>query len=375
MIKRKESFRRSAFTLVELLVVIAIIGILIGMLLPAVQQVREAARRTTCLNNMRQMGLAALNFESSNSRFPHAGQGFIPFTSDDSAGAAFGPVNGQENWSYLYQILPFMEANNLYNLRRTLGKKIDPVTGVGLFQSELPTMSCASRGSRFWLATNGDQHFIGDYVAYINWNPLEQFLVAQGSSVPVHTTPISGSFIHWQIGSIPTAADNHESRVWVGLISKGGNYDASAMVPNRVKKFAPVGFGKILDGSSNTALFVEKSARSDMYSPIGGPPNNVNHHQFGIYATSWGTLSYGQPAQGRPPVFPDSFRVTDGSGGINESLTNSLLNSGIGTAHPGAFNAVLGDGSTHSVSLDISSEDLYKLGHRADGQVINVNEL
>jgi len=67
------SSKRRGFTLVELLVVIAIIGILIGMLLPAVQQVREAARRTECLNNMRQLGLGAINFESAHMRFPSAG--------------------------------------------------------------------------------------------------------------------------------------------------------------------------------------------------------------------------------------------------------------------------------------------------------------
>ena len=102
---------RSGFTLVELLVVIAIIGILIAMLLPAVQQVREAARRITCANNFKQIGFAVHNYESAHRTFPDGGlnwaasrtmQGSIPTNAPD------------QDWGWLYQILPYLEQNDLY---------------------------------------------------------------------------------------------------------------------------------------------------------------------------------------------------------------------------------------------------------------------
>ena len=96
---------RNAFTLVELLVVIAIIGILIGMLLPAVQQVREAARRTTCANNLRQIALAAHNYESAHMELP---DGFVVNTGSG--------VHSYAYLSTLISIMPFMEENNLFQL-------------------------------------------------------------------------------------------------------------------------------------------------------------------------------------------------------------------------------------------------------------------
>ena len=97
------SKNRGGFTLVELLVVIAIIGTLVGLLLPAVQSAREAARRSACTNNMKQLGLGVLNFESARKRLPAASSG-----TGTSSTATIG------GYSWICAILPFLEETNLY---------------------------------------------------------------------------------------------------------------------------------------------------------------------------------------------------------------------------------------------------------------------
>ena len=93
--------QRNAFTLVELLVVIAIIGVLVGLLLPAVQSAREAARRMQCSNNMRQLGIAVHNYESAYKRLP--------------AGWSDWRRTGEPGWSWAAGLLPFMEGSNVHN--------------------------------------------------------------------------------------------------------------------------------------------------------------------------------------------------------------------------------------------------------------------
>ena len=103
--------KRPGFTLIELLVVIAIIAVLIGLLLPAVQSAREAARRAQCTNNLKQIGLGFMNFEST---YGHLPQG--PHDGDSTNNFACCNATGPEGWNHFFKILPFIEQQPVYNL-------------------------------------------------------------------------------------------------------------------------------------------------------------------------------------------------------------------------------------------------------------------
>ena len=138
--------KKQGFTLVELLVVIAIIGILMGMLLPAVQMIRESARRTTCANNIRQIGLAAAQYHDSKNRIPPAR------ATDNSV-------------SWMVYLLPYLEQGNLYNLFDIQEAYIfqDP----DAVATSIPIMNCPSRrGSQIsqYENTGGPVGACGDYV-------------------------------------------------------------------------------------------------------------------------------------------------------------------------------------------------------------------
>lgn len=113
---------RRGFTLIELLVVIAIIAILIGLLLPAVQKVREAAARLQCQNNLKQIGLAAMNYESTTGFYPPGS--FGPRADGRSPGS--GDFWSYQHFGGLVPILPYMEQDNIHKLLVAAGAKMDP---------------------------------------------------------------------------------------------------------------------------------------------------------------------------------------------------------------------------------------------------------
>jgi prepilin-type N-terminal cleavage/methylation domain-containing protein len=140
---RRAANRSIAFTLIELLVVIAIIAVLIGLLLPAVQKVREAGNRTQCMNNMKQIGLAMHNFEGAYGFLPPGGVTYPT----SSAAMAMGLTNGSPYSGALPLMLPYLEQGNLLNLYNMNLPWFDPANSslaTGVVQTHLKVAICPS---------------------------------------------------------------------------------------------------------------------------------------------------------------------------------------------------------------------------------------
>ena len=369
--QRSRPAGRTAFTLVELLVVIAIIATLIGLLLPAVQSAREAARRTQCKNHLKQVGLAILNLESATKTFPSGGISPYPKIEDyASGGRPFGPK--QQGLSWGFQVLPYMEQGSVHTIINTAQIAGTPIPGYFCPSRRGPTNYVNTDSAR--ISNQGISgpvtYWLQDYAA-VQPGPSRSedptrfaasIQLTPGSGNTLGTTRgCSAGYGFWGAGaSVMDFTPRNSQQLgnsytgFKGVIVRSSYFNKGGAGTDL--RYDPVvKIGKISDGTSKTMMIFEKRLRSG-----GGTASRQSDDDEG-WASGWDydtvRLTYCQPHADSPQ------EVT----GNNASFMTP------GAAHSAGFNAVFADGSVTTLYYSIDIETFNRLGHRSDGEVVNVD--
>jgi prepilin-type N-terminal cleavage/methylation domain-containing protein len=299
---------RRGFTLVELLVVIAIIGVLVALLLPAVQAAREAARRTQCANNLKQIGLASQNFHDTYLYLPPA---FIGDNSDTPAGNG-----GWATWGAL--ILPFAEGTNQFNKWDLRYRVVDQPPEA--YQAKVKMYFCPSRLPHV-LSKNDFKDpggSLSDYAA--SFGSDAQYINSNGAMIPNRPNIQT-------IGGVDT------------LVSWSGQLNLAA----------------ITDGTSHTTLVGEKHVR-----PNSLRGKNEDRSIFsGVRNTHRRMMGLSPDGLEQRPLMPANAQST------------ANANSSFGSSHPGIVQFAFCDGSVRSLPLNTSITNLTRYVVRNDGEVIS----
>ncbi|HZN34363.1 MAG TPA: DUF1559 domain-containing protein [Pirellulaceae bacterium] len=313
--------RKLGFTLVELLVVIAIIGVLVALLLPAVQAAREASRRTKCSNHLRQQALACHTHHDSLGFFPTAGR--QDYTQGRDAANPFATGVAQR-WHWRYQILPYLEQENTF---RIATDSVIRVTAV-------PTYNCPSRRP----PTLVGAVLLVDYAGNggTSWCPADR----QDT---------------WNGTIVPSSLNNN--------------------TPWRLCRIADV-----TDGTSNTLLLGEKFVPVDHYRTAlawgDNEPwlqgNRWIHTRHAIHQPRMDIRATTATQEVVPPTAPTPGFCGPWHGAPN---TGGGYYDYWGSAHPGGFNGALADGSVRVIRYNLALNVLNALSDRADGTAFDSSGL
>ena len=335
---------RDAFTLVELLVVIAIIAMLVTMLLPAVQAAREAARRTQCMNHLKQMGLAALNHESSQGSLPSGGWG-KEWTSDPNRG--FGP---EQPGSWQFNIMPYMEESGVHEIAKGLSP------GSPEFDSAMRTMHSTALGVFYCPSRRAPELYRGNWGTCYNSDANSLPMFAKNDYAANAGDGKESSGDRYFIPKSYAEADAPEVE-W----SPTNRADHPLYCSGVVYYRSNVTISKVADGTSKTIFAGEKYLRPESYN-FAEPSFGDNQSLYTGFEWDNTRLTRHIPGDASTEIY---LPRRDRQGYSNAGA--------FGSPHEGGVNMVLCDGSVHSISYDIDAETFRRMGHRNDGLPVDVS--
>ncbi len=349
----------AGFTLVELLVVIAIIGILVALLLPAIQAAREAARRSQCINQLRQMIVAMHNHVSAYGVFPTGGVEPWPSIEDyTSGGKPFGPEKQGLSWAY--QILPYLEEGAVHDVATT-----DQMTSTPVSQYFCPTRRRPTK------AVIAPYAYLMDYAAL---TPVPSRSQLGDTLFNLLIKPPGGcgsSYGFWgsrsggnDFNPVPASKLKTNFLKFWGVIIRSSYWVKNG---SRGANVADLGYGelitpaKIVDGTSKTAIISEKRLRPSTYF-------DSEWYDDRGWSDGWDPdtirLTICSPAR-------DADTYLFGNGVVAGTGPEGYI---VGSAHASVFNTAFADASVRSLSYDIDLETFNRMGHRADGENMNLEE-
>ncbi|WP_161967940.1 DUF1559 domain-containing protein [Fimbriiglobus ruber] len=319
---RSQASVRPGFTLIELLVVIAIIAILIGLLLPAVQKVREAASRARCQNNLKQIGVAEHNFNSAIGGFT-----MMPYN-PSFTWLTNKPYSQAHGWCV--ELLPYIEQQNLYN-QYSLNVAWNSGTNATLVQTPINTYVCpstATDANRPTTGNLGNGNGALDYVGFFNLD----------SSA-------------WNQANVANySAATQDGNTGSGFMGRGVN--------RRVED--------ITDGTSNTLLLAEDAGRNATW--IMGKNAGQGADSTASPAGAWGNFSVGASFD-YLHFWNPSTMLYGGPVAVNGDNAGDIY-----SFHTGGANILLGDGSVRFLSQSVDVNTVAALFTRSGGEVVSINQ-